>query len=59
MISGSTRPVGRMICSTMPSAMPISYRPGVADRYTLCPIRSLNSSQRSGRLSMALGSRKP
>jgi DNA-binding FrmR family transcriptional regulator len=31
-ISGSTRPVGRMICSTTPSAMPISYLPGVADR---------------------------
>ncbi|COW77002.1 Uncharacterised protein [Mycobacterium tuberculosis] len=31
----------------------------MADRYTVCPIRSANSSQVSGRLSHADGSRKP
>jgi hypothetical protein len=42
-----------MICSTTPSACDISYGPGVADSYTVCPIRCWNSSQRSGRLSIA------
>lgn len=59
MISGSMRPVGRMICSTTLSVMPSSYLPGVADRKTFCPTRSRNSSHFSGRLSIALGSRKP
>ena len=58
-ICGSTSPVGRMICSTTPSAMPSSYLPGVAERYTVWPTRDENSSQVSGRLSMADGSRNP
>ena len=49
-----------MTCSTnSPCVRPISYGPGVADRYTVCPIRPANSSQVSGRLSSADGSRKP
>ena len=48
-----------MICSTCPSDLSISYWPGVADRYTVWPIRCRNSSQRSGRLSIADGNRKP
>ncbi len=49
-----------MTCSTnSPPVCPISYGPGVADRYTVCPIRSWNSSHVSGRLSMADGSRNP
>ncbi len=51
---GSTSPVGRMTCSTnSPPVWLSSYGPGVADRYTVCPIRSANSSQVSGRLSTA------
>ena len=58
--SGSTRPVGRITCSTnSPPVRLSSYGPGVADRYTVWPIRSANSSQVSGRLSTADGSRKP
>ncbi|CAM5303963.1 hypothetical protein SHIRM173S_05740 [Streptomyces hirsutus] len=57
--SGSTRPVGRMICSTTPSERESSYWPGVAERYTAWPMRFWNSSHFSGRLSRAEGSRKP
>ncbi len=56
---GSTSPVGRMICSTTESTLDISYGPGVADMYMVCPIRSRNSSHFRGRLSMADGNRKP
>ena len=49
-----------MTCSTnSPPVWLSSYGPGVADRYTVCPIRSANSSQVSGRLSIADGSRNP
>ena len=57
--SGSTRPVGRTICSTTWLDTWISYWLGVADRNTTWLIRSMNSSNRSGRLSAADGSRKP
>ena len=49
-----------MTCSTnSPWACCISHGPGVADRNTICPTRSRNSSNRNGRLSAALGSRNP
>ena len=51
--------MGRTICSTMASDTRSSYGPGVADMKTTCCTRSVNSSNRSGRLSMALGSRNP
>ena len=59
-IFGSTKPVGRITCSTTsPFVFSNSYFPGVADRYTFCPTRSKNSGNLSGRLSIALGKRKP
>src|SRR5215217_3133305 len=48
-----------MICSTICSERSSSYGPGVAETKTICPVLSRNSSQFSGRLSNALGSRKP
>ena len=60
MTSGSTSPVGRITWSvTSPAVRCSSYGPGVADMYRVCPIRSPNSSQVRGRLSIALGSRNP
>ncbi len=57
--AGSTRPVGRMICSTMLTLSRSSNWPGVALTKTICGTLATNSSKRSGRLSSALGSRKP
>ena len=57
--SGSTRPVGRMICSTTCAECSSSQRAGVAERNTAWRVRSSHSSKRSGRLSAAEGSRKP
>ncbi len=50
------------IGSTSPGAVPasaISWSAGVADTYTVCPVSRVNSSNVSGRLSNADGSRKP
>ena len=52
-------PVGRTICSTTCFECSRSYGPGVADTNTICGTRWRNSSKRSGRLSIADGSRKP
>ncbi len=57
--SGSTRPVGRTICSTTFDEWRSSYALGVADMYTVWCTRSVNSSNFSGRLSIALGRRNP
>ena len=56
---GSSRPVGRITCSTIWSASCFSKSPGVADTYTAWENRSSNSSNFSGRLSKAQGRRKP
>ena len=58
-ISGSTIPVGRTICSTIRFAVPRSNSPGVAESITSWPTLGRNSSNFSGRLSSAEGSRKP
>ncbi len=57
--SGSMRPVGRTICSTTCVDISSSYGLGVADMNTTWFTCSMNSSNRSGRLSIADGSRKP
>ena len=57
--SGSTRPVGRTICSTTCDDIRSSYSAGVADRKTTWLRRSMTSSKRSGRLSRALGEPEP
>ena len=57
--SGSIRPVGRMICSTMLTLLASSNWAGVALTKMTCGTFSRNSSKRSGRLSSALGRRKP
>src|SRR5215216_4193399 len=53
------RPVGRTICSAMRLLVRSSYSPGVADMNTIWSTFLMNSSNRSGRLSSALGSRNP
>jgi hypothetical protein len=53
--SGSISPVLHHIAA---DALQL-VRPGSSDRYSVWSIRSPNSSQVSGRLSMALGSRNP
>ena len=58
-MAGSTMPVGRMSCSTMPSERCSSHGPGVALMCTTWSRCSSNSSKVSGRLSSAEGSRKP
>ncbi len=58
-ISGSSRPVGRMTCSTTGAPSWRSRVPGVALTYTTWCIFWPNSSKFSGRLSRAEGSRKP
>ena len=58
-ISGSSRPVGRIICSATASLTESSKGDGVADTNTVCPVRESNSLGRSGLLSSALGSLKP
>ena len=58
--SGSTSPVGRMICSTTtPCESRSSKSPGVAERLIICGTSDMNSSNWSGRLSSADGRRKP
>ncbi len=57
--SGSTTPVGRTICSTTRLEWFFSKSPGVADTNTIWRVRCRNSSKVWGRLSSALGSRKP
>ena len=57
--SGSISPVGRMICSAMLTLLASSNSPGVALTKMSCGTLSRNSSNRSGRLSSALGRRKP
>ena len=59
-MTGSSKPVGRMICSTItPPARVSSYSLGVADTNTVCGVRVSHSSKRRGRLSRADGKRKP
>ena len=57
--SGSISPVGRMTCSTTLTLLRSSKTPGVALTKTICGTRAVNSSKRNGRLSRALGRRKP
>jgi excinuclease ABC subunit B len=57
--SGSITPVGRTICSTIREEWLRSKSLGVADTNTICGVCSRNSSKVWGRLSSALGSRKP
>ena len=57
--SGSMIPVGRTICSTIRGECVRSYSPGVADTNTICGVIERNSANVCGRLSSALGSRKP
>ena len=57
--SGSSRPVGRITCSTICPDRVVSYSPGVAETYTTWWIFCSNSSNFRGRLSKAQGSRKP
>jgi hypothetical protein len=57
--SGSISPVGRTICSTTCVLTLSSWGLGVADMNTTWLTRSVNSSNRSGRLSRADGSRNP
>ena len=57
---GSSKPVGRMICSTTtPPQRSSSMSPGVAETNTTCFASDSHSSKRSGRLSNADGSRNP
>ena len=54
--SGSTSPVGRMICSTTaPCESRSSKSPGVAETLIICGTSDMNSSNWSGRLSSADG----
>ena len=48
-----------MICSTTRAEHASSYGPGVAETKIACGTCSMNSSKRSGRLSIASGRRKP
>ncbi|MCY1233266.1 hypothetical protein D9M72_458040 [compost metagenome] len=57
--SGSISPVGRTSCSTTLPAWSFSYCAGVADTKMHWRTRFSNSSSLSGRLSSALGRRKP
>ena len=57
--SGSTKPVGRTTCSTICELFSSSYSAGVAETKMLRRILRSNSSNRSGRLSKAEGSRNP
>ena len=57
--SGSTIPVGRTICSTIRGECERSYSPGVAETNTICGVIERNSANVCGRLSIALGKRKP
>ena len=52
-------PVGRTICSTIFDEWLRSNSPGVAETNTICGTLVRNSSNVCGRLSIALGSRKP
>ena len=52
-------PVGRTICSTVRVDSAFSNWPGVAETITRRGTRSRNSSNLSGRLSIAEGRRKP
>ncbi len=57
---GSIRPVGRITCSTNTPPLSFSSQPlGVADTATDCGRIMSHSSNRSGRLSMQEGRRKP
>ena len=57
---GSSRPVGRMICSVKtPPVCSISHFDGVAETKTDCGRIASHSSNLSGRLSMQEGRRKP
>jgi hypothetical protein len=56
---GSTMPVGRTICSTILPEWLRSKSPGVAETNRICGVIERNSSNVCGRLSIALGSRKP
>ncbi len=58
-ISGSTSPVGRMICSTTPFEIFRSNGPGVAETKTSSGTRARNSGNFRGRLSRQEGSRQP
>ena len=58
-ISGSTSPVGRIICSALFCSCWASYGPGVADTYTIWFTLFSNSSKFRGRLSIADGSLNP
>ena len=57
--AGSTMPVGRTICSTTFDEWLRSNSPGVAETNRSCGVIDMNSSNFCGRLSSALGSRKP
>ena len=58
--TGSRTPVGRITCSaTSPTLTSISQSPGVAETNTVWLAFSQNSSPFNGRLSAALGKRKP
>ncbi len=58
--TGSISPVGRMTCSTTsPPVIAISYSLGVAETNNRRSNFFSHSSNRSGRLSMALGRRNP
>ena len=57
--SGSTRPVGRMICSATRLARFNSYSAGVAETQSIWGILASNSGNFKGRLSKAEGMRKP
>ena len=57
--SGSMIPVGRTICSTIRAECVRSYSPGVAETNTSCGVMERNSWKVWGRLSIALGRRKP
>ncbi len=52
-------PVGRTICSTTRAECARSNCPGVAETNISCGVIDMNSSNVCGRLSSALGSRKP
>ena len=57
--TGSTMPVGLTICSTTLVDRVRSYSPGVAETNISWGVIERNSSKVWGRLSSALGSRKP
>src|SRR5215218_3647771 len=56
--SGSTRPVGRMICSTICSECSSSHGPVVAETQIIWFVFKSNSSHCKGRVSKALGIRE-